>query len=765
MKKRKHFISAMLIGTWMTFAMALAYAGAPLWTFIPLTSTRITIAANDTATVQYQVTNQSRKPHTLMIKAIPGVTQITTPGNCPNSFALNYQQSCILNLSINGSELTGNISGGPVVCQQGSFAQCYQPSSIDSLQITKGPTTSYTVGGSVVGLLGTLTLENNGSDALTMNADGTFSFSNPLPPGSYYQVTVQNQPASQTCTVTNGNGTITSTNITNVTVNCSTNTRSIGGTISGLTGTVVLQNNGGDNLSRNSNGSFTFSTPVAQGAPYNVTVLTQPAGQTCSVTNGSGTAGSSNITNIQVTCSTNAFTVGGTISGLSGTVILQNNGADNLSQSSNGGFTFSTPVAQGATYNVTVSTQPAIQTCTVNNGSGTMGGSNVTNVGVNCVTNSTTLTTSISDLALSVTGLTEYGISGTPSSGLARVITVTNTGSNPAVNLSVNAPSWPFGTSNSTTCGSTLGAGNSCTITITPGNTATSNGTNPCSNGTAPVPQAIQVTADNATTVSTNVVVLGYGCIYQGGYVFAFDDTTSNNNNVAGKVATTSDQVAPYPNGIVWSSNGGTGGGSAGNDNYDVSFDVIPGTDETSTSSVGSPTYAAFTSFFADYYSSPNPFTSGSFNMCNGAIDGNCNTNNIMTFYNQLITNNIQGRLGTPPPFSFVTSPGPTDITYYATGLCKQTISSHSDWYLPAICEMGYGSTPCGNSSTPTLQNMYSSLRVASGVILSGEYWSSTQWFNASFPQVAGWYQSFSVSSQNNGSKAAMRGVRCARAF
>jgi len=36
----------------------------------------------------------------------------------------------------------------------------------------------------------------------------------------------------------------------------------IGGTVSGLTGTVVLSNNGGDNLSRSSNGSFTFSSKV-----------------------------------------------------------------------------------------------------------------------------------------------------------------------------------------------------------------------------------------------------------------------------------------------------------------------------------------------------------------------------------------------------------------------------------------------------------------------------------------------------------------------
>ena len=41
---------------------------------------------------------------------------------------------------------------------------------------------------------------------------------------------------------------------------------SIGGTVSGLSGTVVLQDNGGDDLSVTANGSFTFATSLAGGA-------------------------------------------------------------------------------------------------------------------------------------------------------------------------------------------------------------------------------------------------------------------------------------------------------------------------------------------------------------------------------------------------------------------------------------------------------------------------------------------------------------------
>jgi hypothetical protein len=69
----------------------------------------------------------------------------------------------------------------------------------------------------------------------------------------------------------------------------------------------------------------------SSGSTYVVTVLTQPTGQTCSVSTGVGTVSGNNVSNVAVTCSAYAYTVGGTVSGLSGTVVLQNNSGDNLS--------------------------------------------------------------------------------------------------------------------------------------------------------------------------------------------------------------------------------------------------------------------------------------------------------------------------------------------------------------------------------------------------------------------------------------------------
>ncbi|WP_131762485.1 hypothetical protein [Legionella jamestowniensis] len=176
-------------------------------------------------------------------------------------------------------------------------------------EITVNSTSIYTVGGRITGLAGSVTLQNNGRDSLTQATDGRFTFTIPLASGSTYNVTVSSQPATQTCTVSNGTGTVTGSNVTNVQVVCSTHTHMLGGTISGLVGSVSLQNNGGDTLTRTTNGSFTFSTPVAEGSPYNVTVSSQPVTQTCMVTNGSGTMGSSDVINVAVNCTENVTTL------------------------------------------------------------------------------------------------------------------------------------------------------------------------------------------------------------------------------------------------------------------------------------------------------------------------------------------------------------------------------------------------------------------------------------------------------------------------
>jgi hypothetical protein len=270
------------------------------------------------------------------------------------------------------------------------------------------PPQTFTVGGSVSGLAGSgLVLQDNGGNDLAVASSGNFVFSTALASGTAFSVSVKTQPLSptQTCAVANAAGTIGSANVTNVAVTCTTNTYSIGGTVTGLTGAgLVLQDNAGNDLTVAAGSStFTFSAPIASGATYQVTVKTQPTApsQTCAVTAASGTVASANVTNVAVACTTKTFTVGGSVTGLTASgLVLENNSSDDLAVSATStSFTFATAVASGAPYHVTVKTQPAGQTCTVAAGSGTVGAAPVTNVAVTCAT-----------AAPFVCGVTENGV-------------------------------------------------------------------------------------------------------------------------------------------------------------------------------------------------------------------------------------------------------------------------------------------------------------------------------------------------------------------
>jgi subtilisin-like proprotein convertase family protein len=257
---------------------------------------------------------------------------------------------------------------------------------------TTGGGSTFTVGGNVGGLTGAgLVLSlNSGAQTLPVAANGAFTFPTGLANGAPYAVTVGTQPSGQTCSVANGSGTIAGANVTNVAVTCVTPTFTVGGNVSGLSGAglVLSLNSGAQTLPVAANGAFTFPTGLANGAPYAVTVGTQPSGQTCSVANGSGTIAGANVTNVAVTCTVNTYTVGGNVSGLvgSGLVLSLNAGAQTLPVAANGAFTFPTALADGAAYAVTVGTQPTNPTevCTVTAGSGTIAAANVTSVVVTC---------------------------------------------------------------------------------------------------------------------------------------------------------------------------------------------------------------------------------------------------------------------------------------------------------------------------------------------------------------------------------------------
>ncbi|WP_028389203.1 hypothetical protein [Legionella fairfieldensis] len=121
----------------------------------------------------------------------------------------------------------------------------------------------------------------------------------------------------------------------------------------------------------------------------------------------------------------------------------------------------------------------------------------------------------------------------------------------------------------------------------------------------------------------------------------------------------------------------------------------------------------------------------------------------------------------------------PTSLSDYAAGLCS-TLSvddtgasscttpsvCYTNWYLPAICELGPYGVICTSGSTNIQQQLFENTLIPSttlGLVDAGYYWSSTEL--SGLPQGIAWYEYFSTSSSTRSgvSKNSLLGVRCSR--
>jgi hypothetical protein len=163
------------------------------------------------------------------------------------------------------------------------------------------------IGGTVSGLGSGLsvTLTNNGSDALTVSRNGSFTFADTVAANGAYAVAVRTHPVGQQCSVAAGSGTIDAdgTSIDSVRVTCAFSA-SLRGTVSGLLpgAAVTLINNGSSQLAVAADGAFAFPEILSDGTRYELRVLVQPAGANCVVQNGIGTFIAASFEDISVLC-------------------------------------------------------------------------------------------------------------------------------------------------------------------------------------------------------------------------------------------------------------------------------------------------------------------------------------------------------------------------------------------------------------------------------------------------------------------------------
>ncbi len=153
---------------------------------------------------------------------------------------------------------------------------------------------------------------------------------------------------------------------------------------------MVLQNNSGDNTSPDENGNVTFPTKLKDGSDYNVTILTQPSSQLCSVKpdTGSGEIDGADVSDVRIECK-DLYTLRAFVENLKGSgMVLQNNNGDNTSPDVRGNVTFPSKLIDGSFYDVTILTQPSspAQDCSVNTGtgSGNINGADVSEIWMVC---------------------------------------------------------------------------------------------------------------------------------------------------------------------------------------------------------------------------------------------------------------------------------------------------------------------------------------------------------------------------------------------
>ncbi len=134
----------------------------------------------------------------------------------------------------------------------------------------------------------------------------------------------------------------------------------------------------------NGNGSFSLATRLPAGISYQLQIAQQPAGQTCTLANASGTV-TADVNNIELNCQPQNFRVGGSVSGLTAAVAVRNIATEeNLTILDNGPWRFTRSLNLGQTYTVAVIDQSPGIGCSIANASGTIN-ADVSNVNITCV--------------------------------------------------------------------------------------------------------------------------------------------------------------------------------------------------------------------------------------------------------------------------------------------------------------------------------------------------------------------------------------------
>ena len=279
---------------------------------------------------------------------------------------------------------------------------------------------TFAVGGTVSGLAEsekiTLTLTPDGgtADEKKVTGNDNFTFDTKLAKDATYTVAVKTPPAGKTCTVDPADEqTMGEADVTDVAVACVV-THDVKVTVSGLENdeeiTLILTHGEGTAETLPFTGAGNFDTKLAQGTTYTVSVVSSPRGKTCTSDAATEqTMGEADVTitvacvvthDVKVTVSGLAFNerIDLTLTPTSGTAedgrftSLNDAATDDI-------FYFTTTLAQGTKYTVSVKKSPAGKTCIVDPATEqTMGDGDAT-ITVDCVVETLDVKVRVSGLA------------------------------------------------------------------------------------------------------------------------------------------------------------------------------------------------------------------------------------------------------------------------------------------------------------------------------------------------------------------------------
>lgn len=279
---------------------------------------------------------------------------------------------------------------------------------------------NFSIGGSVLGLSATgLVVNLDGRDSLSIDpADSSYTFPVLQPGFTAHSVRIKSHPAGQICSVANGGyAYLSSTDLTGVNIICSTGPHKVSGYATGESSGLRLTLNNAEELLLAGEGVFEFNTLFSDGMGYVVGIAEQPPGQTCSISNATGSTNAS-VNNILVECQQTDYAIYAHVAGYNSTTPLRLmlNGTEVMEFTYNtttfythNPRAFNTRLPDNVAYEVSIATQPEGQVCGVSSASGIVSASDIKNIGVFCVTE-----TPVADaytVGVSVSGMQGAGLS------------------------------------------------------------------------------------------------------------------------------------------------------------------------------------------------------------------------------------------------------------------------------------------------------------------------------------------------------------------